>query len=237
MLQYETSLESSFLSTEATDNTQISLWKDNNPQSITKNNSTQSTLGSKPKFYENVFAGIPAVRFDGTDDYFSFDGTFLSKSNYTIFVVEQRRSAIDFNLLIGGTATGPSNTLLHLGYRYNTTMTQAHYSNDLNYTLIPAYSQPTPRFHTFQFSKISGKSYWLNGGVNADKTEPTQTSALNSYAGAQIAKYNYNNNIFSNTYYNGDIAEIVIFVRDLKNEERQAIEAYLSKKYNIAITG
>ncbi len=61
MLWYETSLESSFKTTEAADNTQISVWYDNNKQSMAKNNATQATSTNQPKFIENVFEGIPAA--------------------------------------------------------------------------------------------------------------------------------------------------------------------------------
>ncbi len=36
-------------------------------------------------------------------------------------------------------------------------------------------------------------------------------------------------------YYNGQISEIIIFNRLLKNSEREAVEKYLSQKYNIPI--
>jgi hypothetical protein len=36
--------------------------------------------------------------------------------------------------------------------------------------------------------------------------------------------------------YNGEMAEIILFNRALKNEERQSIEDYLSRKYSIKIS-
>jgi len=40
---------------------------------------------------------------------------------------------------------------------------------------------------------------------------------------------------FFSTDYIGDLAEIIIYNRALKNEERQSIETYLSAKYDIAL--
>jgi Tfp pilus assembly protein PilE len=92
VLWLETSLESSFVKSEAQDATNISTWY-NNQNISPKNNASQSTLANQPKFYENVFNNaIPAVRFDGNNDFLNFDGSKLSNTNYTIFVVEQRRS-------------------------------------------------------------------------------------------------------------------------------------------------
>ena len=233
MLWYETSLESSFKTTEAMNNTEISVWYDNNKQSIANNNATQGFSSFKPKFIENVFQGIPAIRFDGLNDSLSYNGQFLAKINYTIFVVEQRRSS-GWNFFMGGTE-GLTNKNLQLGYvspivtetiDSNTIIAHSHYENSINFTTTN-YSFPTPKIHTFWFSKTSGKKYWLQGGNNPDKTSPTQTTELTSYNGSAVGK------VFNNYYYNGDIAEIVIFARDLKDVERRDIEAYLSKKYNM----
>jgi hypothetical protein len=121
--------------------------------------------------------------------------------------------------------------MLHTGYIDDVTIRFAHFGNgtNLDYT-IPGYSAPIPRMHSFRFSKTEGKSYWINGGGNTpDSADPAQTTALISFIGSAIGRYN-------TIYYTGDIGEIIIFSRDLKNEERQAIETYLSKKYGIAIS-
>jgi prepilin-type N-terminal cleavage/methylation domain-containing protein len=229
VLWYETSLESSFLDSEEEDGLPVTTWYDINPQSSFKNNAVQATATNQPSFRANVFnAAIPSVRFDGTDNFMTFDGTILVNSNYTIFVVEQRRDNGAENYFIGGT-TEVANSNLLLGYRDTDTITQSHFANDSDLD-ITAYSAPTPRIHTFLFSTTAGKSYWMNGGTSADDSEPTQTTALIANSGASIARY-------SNLgYYNGDVAEIIIFTRALKTEERQAVEAYLSKKYAITIS-
>ncbi len=223
-------MESSFKTTEAVDDTKISVWYDNNTQSVTKNSATQSTSTNKPKFIENVFGAIPAIRFDSTaSNYLSYNGAFLANVNYTIFVVEQRRSSKLHNYFMSGSNKHP-NTNLVLGYRSSSVITQVHYYNDMDFT-IANYSSPIPIIHTFWLSKTAGKKYWLQGGNAADKSNSSQTTALTSYNGASLGMSPNSN------YYNGDIAEIIVFTRDLKDEERQAIEGYLSKKYNIAITG
>ena len=39
----------------------------------------------------------------------------------------------------------------------------------------------------------------------------------------------------SSQYWNGDIAEIIVFNRALKTEERQAVEKYLGQKWGIKV--
>ncbi len=225
---YETSLESSFPVSEQNNQGAISTWYDNTPSAITKNNATQGTSANQPKFYENIFNGaIPGIRFDGSNDLMLFDGSLLANSSYTIFVVEQRRSNSSSNYFLGGTTLSQNQNLV-LGYRANTTLTQAHYSNDMDVT-VAAYSSPQPKIHTFQFDTTNGKKYWVNGGTTPDATSAGQTAAITSYTASALGRYNA-------SYYNGDLAEVIIFKRILKGDERQNIENYLSKKYGISIS-
>jgi prepilin-type N-terminal cleavage/methylation domain-containing protein len=238
LLWYETSSDASFLSTEAQDNTAISAWNDISPQSAFKNNATQGTTANKPLYIENAFNGaLPAIRFDGTNDFMLFDGSALIGSNYTIFVVEQIRASVNpgINPFISGTGT-VTDANLHLGYRANTSITQAHFLDDMDYTTTGYNGTPISKIHTFWFSTSAvtgGKKYWFNGGTNTpDQANAAQTTALINYTAASLGQH-----IGGTTnYLNGDLAEIIIFTRALKNEERQAVETYLSKKYNIALS-
>ncbi len=230
---YETSFEESFSDNESEDNSKISLWNDLNTQSSIKRNATQATDSNKPLYIKNAFNGaLPALRFDGASDYMDFDGTSLIQSNYTVFVVEQRRgNGSTLNCFIAGT-TRSTNQNLHMGYRGSTTVTLAHYGNDLNYaSAVSAYSSPQPRIFTFRLNSNIGKEIWLNGGTAADSSA-TQSAYISSYGGSSFGR---SVNSTSTFYYVGDIAEIIIYNRALKNEERQSIEAYLSAKYDIAL--
>ena len=222
---YETTLESSFLFSEQVDGGAISVWQDNSSNAASKNNATQTSTSSKPKFYEKVFNdSLPAIRFDGVNDFLTFDGSPLIGSSYTIFVVEQRRASTSQMMFLGGV-----NDNLQLGYRSETSVTQAHSSGVFNDFTVAAYSSPTPRIHTFWFNVAAGQKYWINGGSGADDTGVGFSSALTSYSGAAIGRY-------LTHYFNGDIAEIIIFTRALQTTERQVVETYLGQKYNLTIS-
>ena len=228
VLWYETSLQSSIADQESNDGNNVSTWYDNSPQAITKNHATQSNIANQPKFYSDIFNGaIPALRFDGSQ-FLNFDGSILANNSYTVFVVEQRRSANStISPFIGGSDTSTTNGNLTLGYRNNTTMTQAQSSNDMDFA-TPAYTSPITKIHSFYLNTTDGKKYWLNGGDNPDAVNAGQTASLVSYNGAAVGRYSAN-------YFNGDLGEIIIFKRALRSEERKTIEDYLSKKYNIKI--
>jgi prepilin-type N-terminal cleavage/methylation domain-containing protein len=245
MVWYETSLESSFINTEEKDGLNISTWNDNRSNATTKNNATQTTSANQPTFHENIFNGaIPALRFNGSNSYLSFSGTPIVNGPYTIFIVEQKRvdpaSGTSICLL------GDDSTSLNLCYLNNggtIEINQAHDSYKNYYDTALNYSQnPVARIHSFWFNTSGGdgsasnKKYWLNGGgaspdAISNASNINQATAITSFSNATIGR-----GLSSSSYFNGDIAEIIIFTRALKTEERNAIEGYLSKKYNIELS-
>ena len=224
----ETSLEKSFDEAQQANGSAITSWFDSNLVSVDKNNATSPSSVNNPQYVENVFNSvIPAVRFDGVNDFMNFNGAFLLNNIFTFFVVEQRRSANVNQYFIGGATTGN----FHLGYSTSTVIRVGRYgviNSDFFDLAIPAYNSPIPRIHTYTHNSLTGKKYWLNGGINPD-AQSNNTSALTVYS-AVIGQTE------SNLFYSGDIAEIIVFSRDLKNDERTAIEDYLAKKYSILIS-
>jgi hypothetical protein len=156
----------------------------------------------------------------------------LVGTNYTVFIVEQKRSN-NAAYWIGGGGLLTPNTGLVVGWSLDTRVVFSHIqSTDSNYNDSSlAYTNPVARIHTFVFDQTTnkGKSYWLNGGTTADATASTGNASLVSFADSAIGWW-------SSVFYNGDLGEVIIFLRALKTEERQAVEDYLSKKYNIKIS-
>ncbi len=241
---YETSLQSSFKTQEGVNNQTISIWYDNNPSSLARNKEAdqskstsayQNTNANKPLFIEKAFnSTLPAVRFDGSDDFLNipFAGSNLIGKNYTIFIVEQRRSKV--GLYFFGRTAGD----FFLGYS-DTQKIKYKHTNDLEMDLsaeitlepdLTPIPKPKPRIHTASFNSSAGIKYWLNGGTATSGNDNSQTTALSGSSSIYVAKSE------NDKYFNGDIAEIIIFKRVLKTEERQAVEDYLSKKYNITIS-
>jgi len=162
----------------------------------------------------------------------------MANSNYSIFVVEQRTGAFGMGFMVSSDGTGASsNQLLQVGYRDDTNITWGQNGNDYNIT-VTAYSAPIPRIHALVFNSSAStpKTYRING--------VTQT-LIDSYGSAVASQglTGFNNATFglygttpNDTYYKGNIGEIIIFSRAVKTEERQSIENYLSKKWKIKIS-
>lgn len=230
-LWYETSLKSSFIDSEIVDNGEISTWYDNNPNASSRKNATQSTSTSQPLLVEKVFnETLSAIRFDGNDDFMSFDASSLINSSYTIFAIEQRRSEKPSNYFLGGTASILGEEM-HMGYKINSSIEISHQGSENIEYAISAYTTPTPTMHTASFNMANGigKKYWINGGDSTDASSTTQLTPLSSFIDASLGLSN-------NSYYNGDIAEIIIFNRCLKTEEIQLVQDYLRKKYHITLS-
>ena len=231
-LWYETTLDRSFLADETENNTAISTWYDINHHNPVKDDATQSNASEKPLYIKDAFDGtIPGVRFDGTDDFVSFGGQYLVNSNYTIFVVEQRRSNKTENYYLSGTSGDSANRNLILGYQSNTNHFSAHYSFPVSHA-FSGYSTPIARIHTHRLSSTDGRSYWVNGGGTADASNVSHTGHLLELNSPSLGK---KYTTVAPRYYNGDLGEVIIYNRALKKEERQEIEGYLSKKYGIII--
>ena len=226
---FETTLEKSFNDSEKQNNGFLTTWYDNNIQSSIKN-SVFSPVNSatQPKYIENFFNGaIPSVRFDG-DDFFNFDGNIFVNTNFTIFVVERKNNAGSW--LFHPLQACSTHECLHVGYRSDNNFTLAFYANDLDCNGAIAsgcvdLAGTKLRIHTMTFSKTAGKKYWLNGGVAPDAIDASQTVAITT---AKTSKIGGN--------YSGDMAELIVFNRALNDEERQAIELYLARKYSLKIS-
>lgn len=221
---YETSLEGSFKESETkTDGSLITVWKDSNKSAVKKND---AKIGVSPTLVQNVFYNsIPGVRFTGTQ-YLNFDGSKFAKNSYTVFVVEQRRSNKAHNYFISGFSNSGNKIF---GYRSDTQITQSHIYNDFNIN-ISSYSSPTPRIHTFLFNNSIGKQYTL-GGKTIYSTPSPQLTSIDSF---ETGKIGYLSGV--NSFYIGDLAEIIMFKRSLKTEEVEAIESYLGSKYGIPVS-
>jgi hypothetical protein len=212
------------------DQDSIGRWNNINPNILpsARNHATQNNptalVDNQPKYIRKGMNGLPALLFDGTNDFFSFDGNFLVGADYTIFVVEARGSDNDNVFLCGNELV--ANKILILGYTLSDQIIHTHYGSDL-IKVIPHFTSSISRIHSFIFSKINGKSIYTNSGTGTPNI--SQKLPLISYSGSSIG------NCMNLIYFNGTIAEIIIYSRALTDKERQGVETYLSKKWGIKL--
>ncbi|MBL6664462.1 MAG: hypothetical protein ISQ34_01305, partial [Rickettsiales bacterium] len=211
----ETSLEESFILKEIENGGHISKWIDikNNVQK--PNHATQTNFNNQPTYQEQAFNdAIPGIRFNGSSDYLTFDGDYIVNSPYSIFVVEKRTSNASENYFIGGTTQSSYQNVI-MGYQTNTTFLNSNHNSHLTHS-VAAYSEHIERIHSFTFDMTNRKSYLNGGSVEASDTV---SSPITGFAGASIGRYGS-----AHKYYQGDLAEIIIFNRALNDKDRNAVE-------------
>ena len=224
---FETTLPNSFSEDVGNDDA-IAEWLDISPQSSSKNNASQSTSASQPLYIDSGINGLPALRFDGVDDVLTAGGIVSGLSDYTDVFVEERAASTSGPMM--GASPG-----LTLGYAGDDTSVLVYHSNgynDLTPYTVDAYSSPTPRIMCFTnkvTSDTSGDSdLYINGfdmGVAGRLLQGENSSYSIGYGP-----------VGSGVYYQGYIGEIIIFNRQLKTEERKAIESYLAKKWKVTLS-
>lgn len=167
--------------------------------------------------------GAPTVHFGG-ENALELDLSFLTGSDYTIFVVNARDRTGLANFYIAGDSLGANSNLV-LGYENPNLLRQAHFGNDLdaiveNYTGTPVWS-----FDTFRFAGSDGKDLFHNG---SNVATDDSTAALLSNTGTTLGHFRAFGRLY---WFEGDLAEVVVYDRALSDAERLSVEADLGVRY------
>lgn len=229
----ESTSDKSFISGQAVDTPTasqgtISTWNNIGSQAFAPSPAQSGAASLYPRYMLNRINNLPVVNFDGTDDHLSFNGTFLANSDFTVFVVEQRKSNQAFNMFIGTNAVANQKSFF-MGYRTDTTFEIDFYNFNSYFITVPTFnSLSIPRLHSYRHGSL-GINYNMNGrSVNIGPciTTCVQSTHLLSNDNAAIGRMNTN-------YFNGDIGEIIIFNRYVTDNERTSVETYLKNKWGI----
>lgn len=227
---YETSLDSSISQSEKNDKKPVSIWADNNPHSSFKNNVIQLEKNDyKPRYIENAINGLPALRFDGLDDFMKISSLKLYSDTLTIFMVGKRNSYSHYQGVMSGVNSSTNSDMesgsLVVFYDQNNFSTIA---SSQSYSSIPHPGNNTPYIVSTIFNGKKNVNY-INGSIGTNVKGSIQFNIDRFYIGSRVENGKPTN------YFNGDIAEIIIYNRALANDERKSVEEYLSRKYTIKI--
>ncbi len=204
----------------------VSQWND-----LSGNNFhlTQSTVAYRPIKVDNAIANKPAVKFDGTNDFLL--GTtipnintkslslFIVARNNTLPATGSARGLISFgNYSSGGfelirSSAGP------LGYYQNNSNFNSSNNEDCSPSGTPFRIYSVAK----QLNTIS--RIYVNSTL---RNSSTTSSLINSFTNAAY-KVGYFS--LAPNYWNGNIAEILVYDTLLDNSSRQSVEGYLSNKY------
>jgi len=229
-LWLESTSKNSFDNQVTEDTIGIPAWYDINPQKTEKYNATQTTTNKQAKYSANAINGLPAVKFDGTDDDFSL-GNFSADSNVSMFFVIKPTTSHVEGLI--DSSPGVEYTLRNY--------CESGCSNDGQFSWWNSGTAPavtlgltalTPAIIYIQttfdaeISPARTLTYYQNGTLISNIIDTTIGPV--NWSSPRIGSIN-NTLVF----YDGFVGEIVIFSHALKTEERNSVTAYLGKKWGI----
>lgn len=209
----------------------VSTWDD---LSGNGNDAIQGTGTARPLYRTAQINGLPAVVFDGTNDFMPFNGSLIINSDYTVIFVGKRQTNSAFKVFLGGT-TSSANQNLHL-YWFNSTQFRAHhYGNDLQTDMVAnteTYSGGTDVTEFGIFTTLLSSSdvtdQRRNYQNNSFLGSRNNTAQLSSYNGAAMGRY-------TTGYHDIDAAELIIYSNALNDAQLQILYEYLGEKYGITI--
>jgi len=262
---FEASTEGSFRiaggSSEIQNEDEILEWHDYNTQksAFDKPTLVNSTAGTYPKYRSNGINGIPAVYFDGSNDYILFElgagvtdpkfPVIEKDRNFSIFTVfradPSALGALRMVTQISGIPT--NNKLIDQTYagigifsskKTGLIVNQSESNNYLvNYALQDQTDYIVGAVADFPVEDITAptrssvKMYLNSSNVASQITGGTLTNVGVGNKRLIIGAGNLNET--SQIFFKGLIAEVIYFDRAIKKEEAQSVMKYLQKKYGI----
>jgi len=223
LIWVEATSTKSFTQEDPSDNYAIEQWNDINPVNLNRNNAIQATESRKPIYRSNIWNGLPVVRMDGSK-YMTFASQVLLKP-VTVFTVTNV-SAFVHTAILGTSAYGLA---INMGGTGKFSPVQQNYN-----CIIPGPCEGTNTttlrkfaIYSYQHNQAGVYSCYFNGSLDCSGTNNINFVNQNLHIGY--------NELGNNLFFQGDYAEIIIYSRSLNNEERQAIEQYLARKWMIRI--
>jgi len=192
------------------------------------NNFYQLTSNKQPIFKTNVVNGMSVIRFDGVnDDLLTSSISALESPDVTWFIV-YKQDLMKTAGILGSSYSSNTNKWLSYGLpngtvrsgQYSPTMTHMTYADDFsNFNFTSVHVSPT--------NTEAYKEGTLVQSFNTSYTAPTGHNFL--------VMGSFTSQSTNNKFFDGDIAEVVIFNTSLNDLERVIVENYLGAKYNRSI--
>jgi type II secretory pathway pseudopilin PulG len=232
---FDATNKKSFDENEADNDAKLTNWYDINPQIVKKNNINQSIIDSKPTYIRDAINHLPAVQFDGTDDYFRIDySNEINPNKLTVFAVVKVAGTSDYGAIFssrnnnGGTPNKgvmiyvvPGTNPIYQVWNLPGTTTWQQLGNsevaagDIDILRLTIGTNETALYRNGTLTESDNVSY-----VPSDENEFRIGAGRNELSTAEY-------------FFNGYIAELIMYERVLKNDEIVDIEKYLSKKWAI----
>lgn len=197
-------------SVPASDNDNVGCFKD---KSGAGNNLIEANSGYQPIRNDSQVNGHPAVTFDGSDDRLTVNNPIVMG---TVFIVANYTAGSTFvsypGLITRATAIDGNTDYILVGAVSNT--------NFYGIMIPGGVELSINRLGTYNFAPLADH-----------KITMVKLNALPTWGDLMLG----NDRNFGGRFWQGDIAEVIIYDRVLDSAETAAIEDYLAEKYNITL--
>jgi hypothetical protein len=208
---------------DAVDGGPVTFWADESGQENHAEFNPANIYGEQPPLYvsSNPDAGGQSTVLFLNQNALEIDLSWLAGSDYTIFVVNSRNRFGLANFYIAGDSL-LDNSNLTLGYEQTALLRQAHFNNDLDAIVEQYFGVPIWSLDSFRFAQAEGRDLFHNGSPVASDDNAL---ALLSNSGTTLGHFRAFGNLF---WFQGELAEVVVYDRALTAEERLLVEADLA---------
>ena len=205
----------------------LSRWRDRSENAFIV---TQDKPDFRPVFLDRAIAGKPAIRFSGKRVFLNIQGQVLKDQDFTILAVASDRSSSRGHREIISNwsgSDGNAGTSVFLGLTGKARVRFSdNFSSESNALILP--NKP---FLLSASTGTSGSAIFYNGQVLAERGSPlTARKMATPWVIGQQGNIN-------GEYWQGDIAELLVYGRQLKQQELERLGKYLAGKYDIPMAG
>lgn len=196
----------------------LAAWRD---QSGNGNDAVQATAGHRPEVVVDEVNGQPVVRFDGSNDSLNLTDPMNGATAGEIFIVARLKDFTNF-----------ANGIAQFGGGNGTTYTEGNMVDDFGINTGADFPGPggalVTAWHTYHASVTEdGEDLSFNGHLLLHRALPGFAPDVTFRSDAMLGT-----DVFDE-YFNGDIAEVIVYDRVLTEAEREQVSAYLTIKYGV----
>ena len=225
--------------TGLSDGATISRWVDRS------SNALIGTAVNSPTYRTNVQNGLPVIRFNGTNQYINFGNVLnLGTNGITIFMVTKYTINAGNQVGMIGKSSYRGNPG-RWGMSYDTVAAGPNgigiynFIDDTNNFLTAIAFNPATRFNIFTGvnNRTSSNVIYSNGSFGNQQTFTASANNLSNTDPLYIASYpnSTGSGPQAGMFMNGDIGEILVYFSALTTAQRQQVEGYLGRKWNISL--
>jgi hypothetical protein len=207
----------------------LDVWYDNSGRDM---DATQQGAGNRPEVVADGSSAWPVVRFDGAkNQYLHLPGNLMNSATAAeVFVVLKATSCPAVGMYRGGLWTISDYYINDTGYpTHNGKIVENFGTGDIMDCGSPV--SDITRQHIYNISAGKASTEWVSriDDIIQAQLVPATDARFSSMPTLGLAK-----DILGYKYFDGDIAELIIFDRTLTVGERQEVNDYLKLKHGLS---